>query len=272
MFDTSKNNYTFGRGKVYVSKLAEASGKPVDDNSPAREFRYLGNTPQFALTIESENLDHYSSDFGTREKDASIQLQVNRTATLTCDNIDIRNYEIFYSNSAKLVTQAGGEAIETFENITKGATYVLGITPTNRLGVRAIERSPDKAVVVKSGDKTLVEDFDYAINYEFGSIDVLANGLTLKDGDPLTVTYTAAAVSYYRISTGDAAGFFEMRYEANNAAGAKQTYWFPYVKIQPTGEYTFKSDTWQQMQFKLEILKRGQLAPIYIDNEPMNVA
>ena len=57
-------NYTLGRGKVYFSRFIAAIQTPEG-------FEYIGNTPELSFTIESENLDHFSSDAGVREKDAS---------------------------------------------------------------------------------------------------------------------------------------------------------------------------------------------------------
>lgn len=58
-------NYTLGRGKVYFARFT--SGQVPGP------FRYIGNTPEFNLTIELETLDHFSSDEGIREKDDSCR-------------------------------------------------------------------------------------------------------------------------------------------------------------------------------------------------------
>lgn len=265
MYETSTNMYTFGRGKIYVSELLNANADMAVVNN---KFRYLGNTPGFTISIETENLDHYSSDSGFREKDASVQLQINRTGSLICDNINIDNLCLFHFATREPIVQAASDSTETFANIIKGMTYVLGVTEQNRVGTRVIDDTPEKAVVVKSGDKTLIEEADYQVNYASGSITFLSNGKTLKDGDTVTVAYSVPAMTYDRVVSGDTPSVVEVRYEAVNAAGQNQVYWFPYVKLQPNGEFGFKSDTWQQMQFKVEILKRGALRPIYIDNQP----
>src|SRR5690606_24730438 len=91
-------NYTLGRGKLYFARFL--AGTQIPDG-----FAYFGNTPEFNLTIESEVLDHFSSDEGIREKDDSIPLQVNRTGSLITDNIAVRNIALFYFGDDSIVTQ-----------------------------------------------------------------------------------------------------------------------------------------------------------------------
>ena len=69
------NQYVLGRGEIDFSRFRTGGQDPEG-------FRYIGNTPEFNLTIESENLDHFNSDRGVNEKDASIVLTTNRSGSL----------------------------------------------------------------------------------------------------------------------------------------------------------------------------------------------
>lgn len=118
-------NYTLGRGKVYFSRFKTGTQVPEG-------FRYIGNTPEFNLTIESEELDHYSSDGGIREKDDSVPLEVTRNGSMITDNIDPENVALFFFGTASTVTQASVvKTPEEFTGVKVGHKYKLGISDSN---------------------------------------------------------------------------------------------------------------------------------------------
>lgn len=121
-------NYTLGRGKLHFSRFKPGTQSPDG-------FRYIGNTPEFNLTIESENLDHFSSDYGIREKDDSVLLEVNRSGTLITDNIDPENIALFFLGSASVaaLTTASG-LVEQIEDVKLGHSYKLGQSAANPAG------------------------------------------------------------------------------------------------------------------------------------------
>ena len=95
----ANNNYTLGRGKVNLARFKDGTQEPDG-------FRYIGNTPEFNLSIELEELDHFSSDEGIREKDDSVPLEVNRTGSMITDNVSPENVALFFFGSYDKVTQA----------------------------------------------------------------------------------------------------------------------------------------------------------------------
>ena len=46
-------NYTLGRGKVYFARFTAGQ-------TPG-PFRYVGNSPEFSLAVETEMLDHFNA-------------------------------------------------------------------------------------------------------------------------------------------------------------------------------------------------------------------
>lgn len=140
-------NYTLGRGKIYFSRFKPGTQIPVG-------FRYIGNTPEFNMTIESENLDHFSSDQGIREKDDSVPLEVTRTGSMTTDSIRPENVSLFFFGSASKVTTVGASGLsEVLEDVLKGASYKVGIEPGNPGGFfgldpNAFSIAQDGAVLV----------------------------------------------------------------------------------------------------------------------------
>ena len=73
----TSNEYQIPRGRLYWDPR-----NALDALTGEEEF---GNCPSFSISIETEKLEHFSSQTGLREKDDSRVVQVNRTATVTCD-------------------------------------------------------------------------------------------------------------------------------------------------------------------------------------------
>jgi hypothetical protein len=126
-------NYTLGRGKVHFSRFKDGTTIPSG-------FFYIGNTPEFSLNIQSQTLDHFSSDEGIREKDDSVPLEVNRSGSMTTDNIEPKNVALFFFGDDSTVTQSvvSGQ-VENFANILAGHSYKLGVTTINPAGYFGID-------------------------------------------------------------------------------------------------------------------------------------
>lgn len=125
-------NQTLGRGKLYFSRFKTGTQTPAG-------FRYVGNTPSFSLTIENQNLDHFSSDEGVKEKDKSIVLQTSSKGALDCDDIQRENLALFFFGSTSPVVQlASSGNSESFADVAPGLMYQLGMTDLNPSGVRSV--------------------------------------------------------------------------------------------------------------------------------------
>jgi hypothetical protein len=252
-------NYTLGRGKVYFSRFI------VDTQTPVG-FRYFGNTPEFSLTIESDTLDHFSSDEGIREKDDSVPLEVTRTGTFSTDHISPENISLFFFGSASVLTaSAVASAPESILNVQPGYFYQLGISPTNRVGHRKINPS-GFAVAVGGSSKTA--GVDYNMDFDTGMIEVIEGG-TIAANATLTVTYAVLSSTRDRVISGSEPVEGAMRYIAANPKGKQYDYVMPWVKITPNGDYALKGDEWQTIPFNLEALKPTVGEAIYVDGRPI---
>ncbi len=128
------NNYTLGRGKIMFSRFKTGTQTPAG-------FRYIGNTPEFNLTIESENLDHFSSDYGIREKDDSVVLEVTRSGSMITDNIKPENVALFFFGDATTVTQVESlDQEEEIDDVIPGHAYKLGQSEANPSGYFGLSR------------------------------------------------------------------------------------------------------------------------------------
>jgi hypothetical protein len=253
-----QQNYTLGRGKIYFSRFAPGTQNPLG-------FRYIGNTPEFSMTIESENLDHFSSDEGIKEKDDSVPLQVTRTGQFSTDNIDPENVALFFFGEASKLTQASiASAPETLSDVVPGMFYQLGVSASNPVGYRGIDTV---GFLVKKGATSFVEGTDFTMNYETGMLEVIAGGAII-DGDEIVVTYAVKASTRDRVISGSTPTEGAMRFIAANPKGKDFDYILPWVKITPNGDYALKGEEWQTIPFNLEALKPSASEAIYCDGRP----
>lgn len=249
-------NYTLGRGEVWFSRFIPGTQTPEG-------YIYFGNTPEFNLSIETEMLDHYSSDFGIREKDDSVPLQVNRTGSLITDNINPRNIALFYFGSDSTVTTAATTAqTDTIEDVILEAEYQIGYSAANPNGIKGLSN-----VVVQKGATTFVLGTDYLLDADEGTIQVVAGGAIVA-GDDLEIDFDVRASSAARIISGTQPVEGSLKYKSKNPKGKKFNYLMPFVKLSPNGDYALKGDEWQQIPFSLDIQKPNVGEAIYVNGHP----
>ncbi len=252
-------NYTLGRGKVSFSRFKFGTRIPIG-------FKYIGNTPEFSLTIESENLDHYSSDEGIREKDDSVPLEVSRTGTLTTDSMRSDNIAYFFFGTKDIVTQlAVAAADETFTDVEPGTQLKLGVTDSNPAGYFGINGA---SLTVEKGVTVLTLGVDYTVNAKLGTVTLLEGGAIVK-GDDITVNYAVLPSTRDRVQSGSTPVEGAMLYEALNPKGTNFHYYLPYVKVTPNGDFNLKGDEWQTLPLSLEILKPEVGEAILMNGDPV---
>ncbi len=255
-------NYVLGKGKIYFDRFA--SQTLVLATTTGEGERYLGNTPEFSTTSSAENLDHFSSEGGLKLKDESVQLSLNRSGKLTCDNVSADNQALFIQgNAGNLVQTASTGEIDLF-TASKGRFYQLGVDATNPTGVRKVSN-----VVIKKGAgfATVVPALlNYEVDLELGRIYIEANAAVIPNLTAIQVTYDVAASTREQIVSSTDTIYGAMRFVADNPKGTNRDYYFPYVKLSPDGDYALKGDAWQTMGFTFEVLvKAAGIATLYID-------
>lgn len=247
------NNYTLGRGEIFFDRFAPGTKTPTGE-------RYLGNTPELNLTIEEEKLEHFSSDRGVREKDDSISLQVNRTGSLTTDNVSPENLALFFFGSVSALSVSGATVTNEAHNAVKqGHYYQLGRTANNPSGARELDvhTAPTTNIIVTDdggSPVTFNEGDDYTIDMVLGRLYIVPGG-AITDGTNLLVDYKTKTSSRKRIISGSTAIEGALRYVARNPKGEQVDYFFPYVQLSPNGDFALKSDEFQAIPFNIEILK-----------------
>lgn len=252
--------YTIGRYKAYFDRfLPETKTKTGE--------RYLGNTPEISSSTESELLEHFDADGGIRVKDDQVILEINRTLTFTCDNIDDDNLALFFLAEKGTLTQTAAAAQEThYSRAVAGTFYQIGATAANPSGARGVS-----LVVVKDDLEavTYVLNTDYTVDTALGRVYLLPGFTGLAAGG-LSISATYAANSRPQIIPANSVTIDgALRLIANNPKGNQRDYFHPYVQLTPNGDYSLKGDEWQTLPFTCEVLKLNDLtAPLYIDGRP----
>jgi hypothetical protein len=264
--DLGGKNYTLGRGRIFFDRFAP--NVVVGATTRGDGERYLGNTPEFALTSESEDLEHFDSDSGVRVKDDSVQLSLDRSASFTCDNIDAENIALFFLGTTSTVTQAGATGVvEVMTDAKRGRFYQLGVSESTPSGVRNVTN-----VVIKKGGAptwgtTVTASGNYEVDEVRGRIYVEADSVDI-DEDDIQITYDVDASTREQVISKSDSIYGSLRFVADNPKGPNRDYFLPYVKLAPDGDYQLKGDEWQQIGFTVEILKKSSnVDAIYIDGQ-----
>jgi hypothetical protein len=253
-------NQTLGRGEIHFAPFK--AGTLIPDG-----YRYLGNTPEFNLSVTSESLPHYTMDRGTKIKDKSVNLQTDFAGTFTCDDISMDNLALFFLGSASRVAQASATAeTETIADVKLGRSYQIGETDALPMGVKSVTIS---AAVV--GATPLVAGTDYELDGPRGIITILEGATNVNDGDDVEITYDLAAVSYDRTISGNKQIEGAIRYLAYNAEGEDVDYRMAHVRISPNGDLPLKGDDWMTTPFNVEIIKPAGREAIYANGQPFVV-
>lgn len=143
----------------------------------------------------------------------------------------------------------GSSTTETLSNVERGRWYQLGVAADMPQGVGRIG-----SVVI-----TDVSADNYLVDADAGRIYINEDADEIADGDDLEVAYgVRAGVDDIVVSRSDTIEG-EMTFIANNAAGANDNYFWPYVKLMPDGDLSLKGDDWMTITFNFEVLKRDAL-------------
>lgn len=252
--------YVLGRGELYFDRM-------LPNTKTRTGERFIGNVTAFSISIESENLEHFDSTQGVRQKDDSVLLQVNRTGTLTTDNIEADNLSLFILGDTGTVTQTSGPVVD--ESIAVSARdryYQLGVSPTNPSGVRGVSAV---TVTGPGGTPTYSAATDYTLDAALGRIYIPPTSTIPATGNIL-VDYTRAANTRERLSSASQGSINgSLRFIAKNPKGPVRDVYLPYVQLTPSGELNFIGDEWLSMAFNLDIQKFDDTTEaIYMDGRP----
>lgn len=242
-----RDNQTLPAGKLYFD--------PKDSDDNYEGFRFLGNAPEFTLTLETEFTDHFDSTNALRKQDKRVPIQQTRTAQPTIDDPTPENFELFFAGDLDEYDQPSGTGEEHVEeDVTLERWYRLNPSASNPFG----DRDVSSVAVEDDGDATSYDEGDdYEIDTETGLIKFLEDG-GISEGDDIKVSYDKADTSWKRIQTSNGkVKEGRLLLISDNSEGEEMDYFMPEVTLSPSGDLVLINDgsEWQQMQFELAILE-----------------
>jgi len=254
-----QQNHVLGRGKIYFDRFAPNTETPLGIE------RYLGNTPEFSLSVETQELDHYSAEEGLRIKDLSVTVQIDMMGMLVTDNIDLDNIAMFFFGDKATETVAPITAAEdVIPMVHQGGFIQLGRTAQNPVGMRQVSN-----VSVEDGTgTTYTAGTDYVLDPEMGRIEIVKGGGV---ADASTVTYDVAGHKHDLVISGTNIIYGSLRFLAFNGTGKNTDFFMPKVALRPNGEYALKGEEWQRFGFNMEILRSGSMERVYADGRPYDI-
>ncbi len=245
------NNYTLGRGRLYF-------GRFLSNTFTHNGLIYIGNTPQVAVTVEEETLEHYNSDAGLKKKDLSVTISQEINGSFQTDNVSAENLSQFFAAEAEAVAQtSAAAAVETITDILVGAHYQLGVTSGRPQGYRPVT----SITTVIEGANTLVSGTDYDLDTVSGMLQLSAGTTIVQDGDDIVVTYAVPTAAYQKIADANESVYGRLLYIADNPVGDDQDFLWPYVKLTADGDFSLKGDELQLMNFNFEALELNSSTP-----------
>lgn len=256
-------NYTLGAGKLYFDRMDA-------DGNLTGEF-YIGNTTSLTGSTDETREEHFSSDEASRDKDASVVTQSDQTVGFTTDDIQPENLAMLWKGTAEqlAVSAATGE-VDTL-TVNRGRWYQLGVSPTSPTGARSVTITSvtDDATPTPAAIPGGAGGANYEVDLELGRIFIKEDAPDIADGDSIIVTYNVAAHSRTVIISKGETIRGALRYIADNTAGVNRDDYWPLVELSPDGDYEFKADSWSEMSFTGEVLKKEGYFKHYIDGRPV---
>ena len=272
MAQIPSENLTIGKGQVFLAQHAS-----LEPTTPAVGYRDVGNCPGVSLTVNSETLQHYSSRGGIRVKDDETIIEVSRTGVLRIDDMGVDNIAMFFFGNAQVLNVAAQTSLTEViagANVQKGRSFQLGVDLSTRpTGYRSV--SIDSVALTGAPGTTYPATDAGVVNWELDAARgflTIGKASNIADGAGLTVTYDVAAHRRQMILSGNTEKAFSMQFHAYNPKGALIDYYFPFVKIRPNGDLQLISEEYMEVEFQIEVLGLGSLAPIYMNGQPYAAA
>lgn len=258
----ASENYVMGRGEVHFAPFLPGTKSLPQGGG----YRFLGNVPTFTLSVSSDKYEHFRSTRGVKEKDLTVILQTNRSATIEAEDIIPENLQFFFLGSTADVSQATTASLsESFSDVVPGRRYFVGITANNPTGYRNLTTP-----VLKKGATTLVAGTDYVIDAVRGFFDILIGG-QVASGDDVSLEFGIGASTRKRTISGSDSVEGAMRFISYNAVGDNVDYFMPYVQISPNGDFSLIGDELQKLPLTVDVQALPPLEALYMDGQPVTI-
>lgn len=252
---SADKNLVRGKGKLYFNPFL------VGTNTPTGEL-YLAQSRELSYTVAGETLDHYDADEGMNVLDEQVQTKVDITGKATVEHISLENLALFLQASGVTTTTVtSGTALTDTFTVKRGRYYQLGATNSNPVGARNVTVT---GITIASVAVNNANNVNYLVDGPLGRVFIAADAPGIADDAVITVTYNVAAGTVKSVISKDQQIRGALRFISLNPVGDQKDYFFPYVNMQPDGDYALKGEDWQVMGFNFTALKLGTQERVYV--------
>lgn len=175
--------YYFGQGQVHVAPYGSTAN------------RWVGDVSALSLSVEVNNIDHFESHSGQRNRARRIPIQTDGTVQLTAHQFDANNLALYLLGTVTQVNASGSPA-DTFAIPSASAGDIVFLPHINILTGTGYTFSIQDA---KTSPTTLTEGTHYRLDVRFGKIEFIALPTGIQF--PLTVSYKHGAASQLAMLT-----------------------------------------------------------------------
>lgn len=247
-------NYLLGRGRLEVGTLV--AGIP-------EEWRDLGHVGEFSLTVDKEELEHFSSRAGLKTRDLYLIISQSVGGSFQMDELSAQNMAMFLSGGTLTPVNPAVGGITEYLAVTSlsGLGVHVDIRDSNGTPARDIDSSKVTVVHDKAGgNDTLVLNTDYTVDTVNGRIFLLPTGVTASAGHTIHITLAADAGAVATLDTVEglttSATAYAMKFIGINPADddAEFILEFHQVRFSADGDLALIGDelTSQPLTFKAE--------------------
>ena len=231
-----EQNYNLGGGELYIKF-------PTEDN-----FRYFGATNEVKLSFSTDKLEHKNSESATLTTDLEVVKEVSAECSFTTEDLSKRVLALAFGGTYNETTQSSGSVTdEEHDGVIGGLVYDLAYKKVSNVVVKYTDDNGD--------DQTAVENTDYSVDYDFGTIEIAEGGAI--DGKDIKVDYSYAEIKQVEFSSLDNVSMeVSLRFNAKNQVGKPKQTLIHRIILALDGDYELKSsDKLNSLSFKGKVLK-----------------
>lgn len=249
--EAKTKDYNLGRGKLYFS-LLDSVGHP-------QGYRFLGNSPEFNLTLDTETLEHQSSQEGLKVTDKEVTVSQKATASISLDELNFDNFALFFAGATNqhANTATTGVTSGIIAVVNKGEWYDLyqdaaGLPSTDSSGKRMYDLGA-VSVTGPSATPTYTLTTDYKVDSKMGRIFIVTTGGIPASGN-IEVTVAANASGddnvdqVQTLTQTSVVGALKFISENPADADIQTEYQFHQISLKATGDLSMIGDEYSVMQ------------------------
>jgi len=171
------DNYYIGGGELYIKIKGE-------DN-----FRYFGQTESASVNFNVEKVEHQNSEGAILTTDLEVTKAVSAEISIQTADLNPTALALAFSGEYIETTQASATGVEVdLTNVQAGLVYELGKRKVKNVVVTYNDGTEDVAAV---------ENVDYSVDYEFGTIEIAKDGVLVNKDIKVTFDNDAVTVGQF---------------------------------------------------------------------------